>query len=196
MLFHRVTTRWTRLCWFSSFKENIGYNRRKKQLTLFLLVPEPWCCRRCALLTWVEGWCNSECCRHLVSLTQYLTVAFDFLILEYFGNSKPKCRKAMADGSNLAPDLRSGVLLCVLSLLKPDLWGRSTRNAIWRKFEDSCVLNVLKWCANRGNALKSWRTTSRGRACERAICLAKCKKNYSCQEWQWFRSYRQAKKCQ
>lgn len=41
-----------------------------------------------------------------------------------------------------------------------------------KKIEDSCVLNVLKWCANRGNALKSWRTTSRGRACERAISLA------------------------
>ena len=54
-------------------------------------------------------------------LTQYLTVAFEKLILEYFGNSKPKCRKAMADGSNLAPDLRSGVLLCVLSLLKPEV---------------------------------------------------------------------------
>ena len=51
-------------------------------------------------------------------LTRYLTVAFEKMILEYFGNSKPKCRKAMADGSNLAPDLRSGVLLCVLSLLK------------------------------------------------------------------------------
>lgn len=51
-------------------------------------------------------------------LTLYLTVAFEKMILEYIGNSKPKCRKAMADGSNLAPDLRSGILLCVLSLLK------------------------------------------------------------------------------